>query len=178
MCWSALGMLWGTTRASAASAVCSCWWSGAEPALGAAAGLGRWFVGVTVLLVCVGFQMTRRRSTTAARSRALPVCDWPALGTIKDTGRSNAAFEVCGWCGGDNTGCCNRAGHQVVCGCCDFAGLCRFSNDDRAPLVNHSAQSPASVWVARPGHAMGHCKLKCSLCSVQEVWWSLHWVLR
>ena len=27
-------------------------------------------------------------------------------------------------------------------------------------------------------YAMRHCKLKCSLCSVQEVWWSLHWVLR
>jgi len=22
------------------------------------------------------------------------------------------------------------------------------------------------------------CKLKCSLCSVQQVWWILHWVLR
>ena len=47
-----------------------------------------------------------------------------------------------------------------------------------ALLGNHSAQRPASVCVASPGHAMGHCKVKCSLCSVQQVWWSLHWVLR
>ena len=43
---------------------------------------------------------------------------------------------------------------------------------------NHCAQSPVSVCVARPGHAMGHCKVKCSLCSAQQVWCSLHWVLR
>ena len=24
---------------------------------------------------------------------------------------------------------------------------------------------------------MGHCKVKCGLCSVQQVWWSLHWGL-
>ena len=23
---------------------------------------------------------------------------------------------------------------------------------------------------------MGYYKVKCSLCSVQQVWWSLHWV--
>ena len=47
----------------------------------------------------------------------------------------------------------------------------------QAVLGNHCAQSPASVWVASPGHAMGHCKVKCTLCSGQQVWWSLHWVL-
>ena len=25
---------------------------------------------------------------------------------------------------------------------------------------------------------MMRCKVKCSLCSVQQVWWSLHWGLR
>ena len=35
-----------------------------------------------------------------------------------------------------------------------------------ALLGNHSAQSPGSVSVATPGHAMGHFKFKCSLCSV------------
>ena len=45
-------------------------------------------------------------------------------------------------------------------------------------LGNHSAQSPASVWVASPGHAMGHCKIKCSLCSERQVRCSLLWGLR
>ena len=45
-------------------------------------------------------------------------------------------------------------------------------------LSNHCAQSPASVCLASPGHAMGHCKVKYSLCSAQQVWWSLNWVLR
>ncbi len=30
----------------------------------------------------------------------------------------------------------------------------------------------------RPGHVLGHWKVKCSLCSAQQVWWSLYWVLR
>jgi len=34
------------------------------------------------------------------------------------------------------------------------------------------------VWVASPGHDMGHCKVKCSLYSVQQVRWGLHWGLR
>ena len=37
-----------------------------------------------------------------------------------------------------------------------------------------SAQSPASVWMASPGHAMGHFKVKYRLFSQQQVWWSLH----
>ena len=33
----------------------------------------------------------------------------------------------------------------------------------QAVLGDHCAQSPASVlWVASPGHALGHCKVKCS----------------
>ena len=46
------------------------------------------------------------------------------------------------------------------------------------PLGNHRAQSPASVRVASPEPANSHCEINCRLCSVQEVWWSLHWVLR
>ena len=48
----------------------------------------------------------------------------------------------------------------------------------QAVLGNHCAQSPVSVWVASPGHALGHCKVKCTLISGQQVWWSLHWGLR
>ena len=44
-------------------------------------------------------------------------------------------------------------------------------------LSNHCAQSPTSVWVASPGHALGHSNVKCNLCSGQRVWWSLHWGL-
>ena len=45
----------------------------------------------------------------------------------------------------------------------------------QAVLGNHCAQSPASVWVAGPGHALGNRKIKCTLCSGQQVWRSLHW---
>ena len=55
--------------------------------------------------------------------------------------------------------------------------MCRFPGGKLA-LRNHSAQSPASVSVASPGHVLGHCKVKCRLCSVQQVWRGLHWGLR
>ena len=32
---------------------------------------------------------------------------------------------------------------------------------------NHSAQSTVSMRVGSPVHTMGHCKVRCSLCSVQ-----------
>ena len=47
-----------------------------------------------------------------------------------------------------------------------------------AVLSNHCAQSPASVCVASPGYTMGHCKVKCSLCSAQQLWCSLDLALR
>ena len=65
----------------------------------------------------------------------------------------------------------------MVFGACGFAVFWSFSVEE-APLGNRSAQSPASVCVAKSGHAMKHCKVKHSLYSVQQVWWSLHWVLR
>ena len=39
-----------------------------------------------------------------------------------------------------------------------------------AALGNHSAQSPATVWVTGPRHTIEHCKVKCMLCCVQQVW--------
>ena len=42
-----------------------------------------------------------------------------------------------------------------------------------ALLTNHSAERPFTARVARLRHTMGHCKIKGSLCSVQQVWWSL-----
>ena len=52
-----------------------------------------------------------------------------------------------------------------------------FVEEEEAALGNHSAQSPASVWVASPGHAMGHWKVKYSLWCVQQEWWGRHWGL-
>ena len=68
-------------------------------ALGAAAGLGRWFVGVTVLPVCGDFHRNRQQSATTVHS-ALPVCDWPALGMPWGTASSNAASAVLSRSGG------------------------------------------------------------------------------
>ena len=60
-----------------------------EPALGAAARLGRWFVkGGAVLLTAGVFQMRRCRSATTAH-RALAVCEWPALDMPWAAARSN-----------------------------------------------------------------------------------------
>ena len=133
------------------------------PVLGAAAGLGRWFVGVADLLVCGDFQRRRQHSATTAH-RALPVCDWPALGMQWGNVRSNAASALCSRCGGAYTWFRGRGGQQLVSVGCGFAGLGRLPKEEAA-LSNHSAQSPASVWVASPGRAMGHCKVAvCSRC--------------
>ena len=42
--------------------------------------------------------------------------------------------------------------------------------EEEAALGNPSVRSPVSVWVASPGHVMGHCKVKCGLCCVQQEW--------
>ena len=113
------------------------------PALGAAAGLGRWFVGVAVLPVCGDFQRRRQHSATTAH-RALPVCEWPALGMVWGTAGSNAAPAVLSRSVWACTGDCGRAG-QVFCGGCGFAGgLWRFPEQEAA-ISNYSAQSHASV---------------------------------
>ena len=90
--------------------------------MGAAARLGRWFVGVAVLLMVCGDAQRRRHHSVTATHRALPVCEWPALGMPWCTARSNAASAVRSRCGGACAGGCRRAG-QVVCGGFQF---CRF----------------------------------------------------
>ena len=103
------------------------WWCAVgvvEPAVGAAAGPGILFVGVVVLPVCGDFQ-TRRQLLATTAHRALPVCEWSALGLPWVTARSNAASAVSSRCDGACTGGCGRAG-QVVCGGCGFGGLWRF----------------------------------------------------
>ena len=136
------------------------------PALGAAAvGSCRWLVGGPVLPVCGAVQRRRQHSAITAH-RALPVCEWPALSMPWGTARSNAASTVFSRVGWACYGACGRGAVQVVCGGCGFAGLWRFLEEEVA-LGNHSAQSPASVWVASPQHAMGHFEVKCSLCIVK-----------
>ena len=54
--------------------------------------------------------------------------------------------------------------------------LWKFPKEEAA-LGNHSAQSPATVRVAIVEHAMGHCRIKRSICCVQKEWWGLHWGL-
>ena len=87
------------------------------PVLGAAAGLGRWFVGVAILPVCGGFQRRRQNSATTVH-RALPVCGWPALGMPWGTAISNAASAVLSMC----CEVCTTRGfgraRRVVCGGC------------------------------------------------------------
>ena len=51
-----------------------------------------------------------------------------------------------------------------VCSLGDFWSLAAAA----APLSNRSAQGNASACVTSLGHTMGHCKVKCSLCSVQQ----------
>ena len=98
------------------------------PALGAAAGLCRWFVGVAVLPVCGDFQRRRQYSVTTVH-RALPVCEWPALGMPWGTARLNAAANaVYSRCSGACALVYVRAG-QVVCGGCGFAVLKRFPRE-------------------------------------------------
>ena len=63
------------------------------PAWGAAARLGRWFVGLAALPFCGDFQRRRQRSATTAH-RALPVCEWPVPVMPLDSARSNADSAV------------------------------------------------------------------------------------
>ena len=101
------------------------------------------------------------------------MCKWPALGMPWATARSNATCALVSRSGGASTGGCGTA-VQLASGFVTF-----LSPSVMEPVLgNHCAQSPASVWAASPGHALGHCKVKCTLCSGQQVWWSLHWGLR
>ena len=115
-------------------------------------------------------------SSATTVHRATPVCEWPALGMYWATARSNAASAVVSRFGGACIGCCGKP-VQVVWEVCGFAIFWSRSVMD-VVLGNHCAQSPASVCVASPGHVMGHCKAKCSLCYVPQLWWRLHWGLR
>ena len=114
------------------------------PALVAMARLGRWFVGVEVLLSSGLYQMGKRQLVTTAH-RALPVCEWPALGMSWATERSNAAYAVRSRCAGACTGCCCQAG-QVVCGGCGFAECWGFQMwRHRLATTVHSAL-PVCEW--------------------------------
>ena len=101
------------------------------------------------------------------------VCEWPALGMPWATARSNAPCALVSRSGGACTGGCGSA-VQVVCEASSFVTFWSPSVMEAVLGIYYCTQSPASVWVASPGHAVGHCKVKCTLSSVQQVWWSLH----
>ena len=65
-----------------------------EPEISLAADLGRWFVGVAVLPVVPGDIQRRRQHSATRQHRALPVCEWSALGVPWAAARSNAGFAV------------------------------------------------------------------------------------
>ena len=154
---SALGMPWGTAKSNAASAVCSRY---GRACTGCCDRAGQVVCGVAVVVPFSGvFQSSRCRSATTVY-RALPVCGWPALSMPWGTASSNAGSAECNRCGVACTGCCGRVG-QVVYGGCGFGASWSFSGEG-APLGNHCAQSTASMGVASPGHAIGHCKFKHS----------------
>ena len=94
---------------------------------------GLW--GVPFLPLSEVFQMRRHCSATTVL-RALPVCEWPALGMPWGTTRSNAASAVCSSCEASGTGGCGRA-EQVVCG-----GGCRFAAEWRFRRGGGSTRQP------------------------------------
>ena len=119
-------------------------------------------------------QLWRRRSAATAHS-ALPVCEWPALDKPWSTARSDAVSAVCSRRGGACTGLVlllSGLGTWLV----GVAVL--LVSGSFSIVVDNSAQSWATVRVACPGNILDHYKLKCSLCSVNWLWWSMHWVLR
>ena len=104
-----------------------------EPALGAAAGLGRWwFVGGAVVPICGDF--SRRQHSTTTAHRDLPLCELPALGIPWGKARLNAASAACSGCGGDCTGGCS-SGQVGLWGLrfCRFVGLSRGGDSTRQP---------------------------------------------
>ena len=82
--WPALGMMPRALQGRMQLLLCAA--GVLRPKLGAAAGPGRWFVGVPVLPVCGDFQRRRQHSATTAH-RALSVCEWPALDIPLGTAR-------------------------------------------------------------------------------------------
>ena len=174
MCeWPALGMPWATARSNAACAVVS---RSGGACTGGCARLCRWFARLLPVLSHSGVLQWCRLCSATTAHRALPVCEWPALGMPWATARSNAACAVVSRSGGSCTGGCGTA-VQVVCVASGFVTFWSPSVMEHV-LRNHWAQSPASVWVAIPGHSLGPFNVKCSLCSGQQVCWSLHWGLQ
>ena len=117
-----------------------------EPALRAAAGLGRWFVGCAVLPVCGDFQRRRRQHSATTAFRALPMWEWPVLGIPLRTAGSHMASAVrsrC--CGRACTQGCGRAG-QVVYEECGFADLWRFPEEEAATTAHRAL--PVCKWPA------------------------------
>ena len=144
-----------------------------ETALGVAAGLGWWFVGVAVLLVCGDFQWRRQHSATTAH-RALPVCELSVLDIPWGTARSNAALAVCSRHGRAYTGGFGRAGQVVVCGgavlpvCGNFQRRSNYSATTAAhralPVCDLRALSMPSA-IVRTNSASVECRSNGGACT-------------
>ena len=111
--WACHGALQGQRQALQCSYGGGAWAGGCGTA-------GQVICGVAVLPVRGDFHHRTRQHSATNAHRALPVCEWPALGIPRGTGRSNAVSVVCSSCGESRTGCCGQAG-QVVHGGCNFA---------------------------------------------------------
>ena len=113
-----------------------------EPALGAAAGLGRWFVGEAFLLVCCGdFQRRRQHLATTEYCQCVSGQPWACHGALQ--GQMQPLLCAAGVMG-PALGPAAGPGRWLMGGCCGFAGLCSWPEEEAA-LGNLSAQSPASV---------------------------------
>ena len=89
--------------------------------------------------VCRDFQRRRQHSATTAH-RALPVCEWPALGMPWGTSRSVVASAVLRRCVGASTRGCGRAGHVVYWFCQFNCGIARGGGSTRQPQRTEPCQ--------------------------------------
>ena len=104
-----------------------------EPVLSAAAGLGRWFVGCTVMPNAGVLQVCSCCSATTTH-RALPVRDLPALDIPWATARSNAPSAVRSRCGRACTKCCSQH-HDAI------------DAPQRYSEIDDNNQSKSFVWI-------------------------------
>ena len=120
---------------------------------------------------CGNFQRRRQHSASTAH-RALPVCEWPALGMPWCNARSNAASAVCSSCEASGTGGCGRGAVQVVCGGgCGFAGEWRFHRGGGSTRQPQRRTEPCQCVSGKPrtGHGALQGQMQPLLCAAGVV---------
>ena len=173
--WPDLSMPWATARSNAASAVCSRCHQASDTG-----GCGR---AVQVVSGGCGFAGEEWRFCRGG-----------------DSTRQPQRTEPCQCVSGQPWACLDaQQGHMQPLKCAEgvvepamgaAAGLgrwlvgavvCRFVDISRGGggSTRQPRRTEPCQCVSGPGHGMGHCKVKYNhLCSMQQVWWSLHWGLR